>query len=135
LNRDFSWLDITHWKKIQKISAYDLLVRNSEFSITKFKLWIAEIESLDWEAQQELETNIKRWGYIRRQEQIANKMKEYENKLLPENIDYDQVPNLSLEEKEKLKKSRPTTLAQAGRISGVNPTGLNILLSLALNNR
>ena len=82
-----------------------------------------------------METNIKRWGYIRRQEQIANKMKEYENKLLPENIDYDRVPNLSLEEKEKLKKIKPTTLAQAGRIAGVNPTGLNILLSLALNNR
>jgi tRNA uridine 5-carboxymethylaminomethyl modification enzyme len=61
-------------------------------------------------------------------------MKEHENTLLPENIDYDQVPNLSLEEKEKLKKFKPATLAQAGKIAGVNPTGLQILLSLTLNN-
>ena len=64
---------------------------------------------------------------------LAEIIKEYENKLLPENVDYDQVPNLSLEEKEKLKRIKPTTLAQAGRISGINPTGLQILLSQVLN--
>jgi len=54
-------------------------------------------------------------------------MKRSENKLLPTNLDYDQIPNLSLEEKEKLKKIRPHSLAQAGRIAGINPTGLQIL--------
>jgi tRNA uridine 5-carboxymethylaminomethyl modification enzyme len=54
-------------------------------------------------------------------------MKEYD-KLLLKDIDYDQVPNLSLEEKEKLKKIRPVSLAQAGRIVGINPTGIQVLI-------
>lgn len=54
-------------------------------------------------------------------------MKEYD-KLLLKDVDYDQVPNLSLEEKEKLKKIRPVSLAQAGRIVGINPTGIQVLI-------
>jgi tRNA uridine 5-carboxymethylaminomethyl modification enzyme len=61
-------------------------------------------------------------------------MKKYENKLLPENIDYEQIPNLSLEEKEKLKRIRPVSLAQAGRIAGINPTGIQILSHYCRNN-
>ena len=55
-------------------------------------------------------------------------MKEYD-KLLLKDIDYDQVPNLSLEEKEKLKQIRPVSLAQAGRIVGINPTGIQVLIN------
>lgn len=54
-------------------------------------------------------------------------MKEYD-KLLLKDVDYDQIPNLSLEEKEKLKKIRPVSLAQAGRIVGINPTGIQVLI-------
>jgi tRNA uridine 5-carboxymethylaminomethyl modification enzyme len=133
LSEKLPQLDISKWRNFQKINAVDLLVKSSKLSLIELSPWVSEIKELTWEAQKELETNIKYKSYIERQEQIANKIKEYENKLLPENIDYDQVPNLSLEEKEKLKKTKPNTLAQAGRIAGVNPTGLQILLSLYLN--
>lgn len=56
------------------------------------------------------------------------------DKLTLENVDYDQVPNLSLEEKEKLKKIRPVSLAQAGRIVGINPIGIQMLINYCQNN-
>jgi len=60
-------------------------------------------------------------------------MKKYD-KLLLGDINYDQVPNLSLEEKEKLKEIRPVSLAQAGRIVGINPTGIQVLIHYCQNN-
>jgi len=60
-------------------------------------------------------------------------MKKYD-KQLPEDLDYDQIPNLSLEEKEKLKKIRPTSLAQARGIAGINPTGIQMLGHYCRNN-
>jgi tRNA uridine 5-carboxymethylaminomethyl modification enzyme len=61
-------------------------------------------------------------------------MKRYDDLPL-EDVDYDQVPNLSLEEKEKLKKIRPVSLAQAGRIVGINPTGIQMLIHYCQNIR
>ncbi|CAJ0641430.1 15208_t:CDS:2, partial [Entrophospora sp. SA101] len=96
--------------------------------LQELKFTLAElVQKLAWEAQRECEINIKYEGYIKRQKQEVEKMKKSESKLLPLNIDYDKIPNLSLEEKEKLKKIRPRSLAQAGRIAGINPTGLQVL--------
>ncbi|CAJ0874309.1 20014_t:CDS:2, partial [Entrophospora sp. SA101] len=97
--------------------------------LQELKFTLAElVQKLAWEAQRECEINIKYEGYIKRQKQEVEKMKKSESKLLPLNIDYDKIPNLSLEEKEKLKKIRPRSLAQAGRIAGINPTGLQVLV-------
>jgi tRNA uridine 5-carboxymethylaminomethyl modification enzyme len=54
-------------------------------------------------------------------------MRELGNKSLPPDIDYDKIHNLSKEEKEKLKKYRPSSLAEARQIAGINPTGLQLL--------
>ena len=54
-------------------------------------------------------------------------MKELENVKIPENIDYDKVINIASEAKDKLKKVMPTSLGQASRISGVNPSDIAIL--------
>ena len=58
----------------------------------------------------------------------ADKMISLEEKKIPENIDYEKVPNLASEARQKLKEVRPTTIAQAIRISGVNPADISILM-------
>ena len=76
----------------------------------------------------EVEIQIKYEGYIKKVEREAEKTLKNEEKQLPENIDYDKVPNLASEARQKLKEVRPISIGQALRISGVNPSDISILL-------
>ena len=67
-------------------------------------------------------------GYIKRQEEAAKKFAQAEGKRIPADFDYDGVPGLSGEIREKLKQVRPQSLGQAGRISGITPAALAVLL-------
>ena len=67
-------------------------------------------------------------GYIQKALQLVEKMKKLENKKIPENIDYDAVHSLATEARMKLKEVKPLNIAQASRISGVNPADTSILL-------
>jgi len=83
-----------------------------------------------------VEIEIKYEGYIRRQTQMVEKFRKLENKQIPEDMAYQDLPGLSKEVKEKLMKIRPSSLGQASRISGVTPAALSILLvALAKNER
>ena len=77
---------------------------------------------------EEVEIQIKYEGYIKKIEREAEKMLKNEEKQIPEDIDYDKVPNLASEARQKLKEVRPLNIAQAIRISGVNPSDISILL-------
>ncbi|MBI2784844.1 MAG: tRNA uridine-5-carboxymethylaminomethyl(34) synthesis enzyme MnmG [Legionella longbeachae] len=80
------------------------------------------------EVSEQIEIQNKYAGYIERQHQDIEKMRKHENTLLPESLNYSEVTGLSNEVIQKLTKIRPTTLAQAGRISGVTPAALSLLL-------
>lgn len=75
-----------------------------------------------------LEIEIKYSGYIRVQQEQIDKMRKLESKSLPENIDYKTIKGLRLEAQEKLNKFKPLNVGQAGRISGVNPADVSVLL-------
>ena len=77
---------------------------------------------------EEVEIQIKYEGYIKKVEREAEKMLKNSEKQIPEDIDYDKVPNLASEARQKLKEVRPLNIAQAIRISGVNPSDISILL-------
>ncbi len=78
---------------------------------------------------------IKYEGYINKAIKEANKLKQMESRKIPSDIDYHNIPNLAHEALEKLDKVRPETLAQASRISGVNPSDITmILVYLEMNN-
>ena len=71
---------------------------------------------------------IKYEGYIKKSEEEAQKLQDYEKITLKENIDYNKIPNLALEAREKLNKIKPTSIGQAMRISGVNPSDISVLM-------
>ena len=77
---------------------------------------------------EQVEIALKYQGYIERQKDEIAKTLAHENMRLPEDINYDEVPGLSFEVRQKLKARRPETLGQAGRISGVTPAAISLLL-------
>ena len=77
--------------------------------------------------QDQVEINLKYEGYIAKAYKEAEKMLKLEQKQIPNDIDYDKISNIASEARQKLKEVRPTTIAQAIRISGVNPADISIL--------
>ncbi len=83
-----------------------------------------------------IEINIKYEGYIKTQEAQIKEMRRLEGKALPTDLDYKTISGLRLEAQEKLNKHKPLNIGQAGRISGVNPADVSVLLIwLAANSK
>ncbi len=80
------------------------------------------------EVLEQVEIDIKYEGYINKSLEQAQRMKNYELKNIPDNINYDLIDNIALEAREKLKKIQPKTIGQASRISGVNPADISVLM-------
>jgi tRNA uridine 5-carboxymethylaminomethyl modification enzyme len=85
-------------------------------------------EVLDAAVQEQIEIQVKYSGYIGRQAKEVERQAYYENLKMPEKFDYFEVNGLSIEAKQKLNKHQPETLGQCGRISGVTPATLSLLL-------
>lgn len=83
--------------------------------------------ALSRQEKEQVEIQLKYEGYIHKEELKVNRLKRMEAKKIPANIDYSKIDGLATEGRQKLEKIRPTTLAQASRISGVNPADLAIL--------
>ena len=80
------------------------------------------------EVREQAEVNIKYRGYIEKEKENVAKLSRLENVKIPEDFDYIKLSSLSAEAKQKMNKVRPKTLAQAGRISGVSPADINVLM-------
>ena len=77
---------------------------------------------------EQVEIEIKYEGYIARQLRQVEQFKKTEKKLIPPDLDYDKVPSLRIEARQKLKFFRPVSIGQASRISGVSPADVSVLL-------
>ena len=77
---------------------------------------------------EQVNIHIKYDGYIRRQKKQVEQFQKLENKRIPDDLDYDEVPSLRLEARQKLKAVRPVSVGQASRISGVSPADISVLL-------
>ncbi|AGF47299.1 glucose inhibited division protein A [Candidatus Kinetoplastibacterium desouzaii TCC079E] len=77
---------------------------------------------------EQIDINIKYDGYVLRQMDEVKRFSDYENQLIPNNIDYDNLKNLSIEARQKLKEYKPETIGQASRVSGVTPAAISVLL-------
>ncbi|GLB59224.1 tRNA uridine-5-carboxymethylaminomethyl(34) synthesis enzyme MnmG [Cytobacillus sp. NCCP-133] len=109
------------------IRASDLLKR-PEMTYEHIQKLIPAEGTLDPDVTEQVEIQIKYEGYIEKSLQQVERLKKMENKKIPENIDYDAINGLASEAKQKLKEVRPLSIAQASRISGVNPADISILL-------
>ena len=109
------------------ISGIDLMKRPeiSYFDIVK----MVNLENpLSYEYGECLNIEVKYQGYIDKSFKEASRVLKLETVNIPQDIDYKDIPNLASEAREKLNKVRPVTIAQASRISGVNPSDISILL-------
>lgn len=101
------------------------LIKRPEISI-EFLNTLIDIP-YNQEIQEQVAINLKYEGYIEKAYKEAEKLLKLEKKQIPHDIDYDKVTNIASEARQKLKEVRPTTIAQAIRISGVNPSDISIL--------
>ena len=88
---------------------------------------LSESDIMD-EVLESAEIRIKYEGYIQREKVIAEKIQRLEKVKIPEDINYSELLSISTEARQKLSKIRPASIGQAGRISGVSPSDVNILL-------
>ena len=93
-----------------------------------FAMEVCGEKKLPADVIEQVEIEIKYEGYIIRQKRQVEQYKKMETKKIPENLDYDEVPSLRLEARQKLKQFKPVSVGQASRISGVSPADVSVLL-------
>ncbi len=104
------------------------LLRRTELKYEDLKQIDKEREELPRDVKEEVEIEIKYKGYIKLQQQQVEKFKKLEKKLLPQEINYEEIKGLRLEARQKLNKIKPNSVGQASRISGVSPADISVLL-------
>lgn len=107
----------------KQISLKDLLKRPSA-NIEKIKAFYPEIDNFPEEIKREVEVSVKYEGYIKQEIERSKYLKELEKWKIPEDIDFDLIPTLSNELKEKFKKYKPRDLREANYIPGITPSAL-----------
>ena len=110
----------------EKITALEFL-RRPDVTFLELEQITQTIEE-EFDIKDQALIEIKYSGYIQKAYKEAEKLKKLETRKIPVDMDYNKVLNLALEAKEKLEKVRPSTIAQAARISGVNPSDITMLL-------
>ena len=104
--------------------SYKAIIKLVEVSGIKLEISHPNLE----EVLEQVEIEVKYSGYIKKALDQSKKMRSYDERKIPDNINYDDVDNIALEAREKFKKIRPTTVGQASRISGVNPADISVLV-------
>jgi tRNA uridine 5-carboxymethylaminomethyl modification enzyme len=104
------------------------LIRRPELDYDKLSPIDKGRTELPWDVREQVNILIKYDGYITRQIKQVENFKKLEKKKIPENFNYDDVPSLRIEARQKLKKYQPLSIGQASRISGVSPADISVLL-------
>jgi tRNA uridine 5-carboxymethylaminomethyl modification enzyme len=115
----------------QKIKLYQILSRPhiGIEDLRKPLFWLDRyISTFDAEFVEQAEINMKYEGYIQKEQDMANKINRLEDVFLRVDLNYNGMPSLSIEARQKLTKQKPRTIGQASRISGVTPSDISVLL-------
>ena len=104
------------------------ILKRTEITYESLKAIDKNRPELGEQVKEEVEIQVKYEGYIKLQEAQVEKFKKMERKLIPEDINYDDVKGICIEARQKLEKHRPNSIGQASRISGVSPADISVLL-------
>lgn len=104
------------------------LLKRPELNYDKLKALDPERPELAVDVQEQVNIQIKYEGYIRQQLKQVEQFKKLENKLLPDNIQYEEIKGLRIEAQQKLSAIRPVSIGHASRITGVSPADISVLL-------
>ena len=104
------------------------LLKRTELNYEKLKYIDENSPKLSRMEEKQVEIQIKYEGYIKLQEDQVEKFKKLEKKLLPDDINYEDIKGLRIEARQKLNKIKPNSVGQASRISGVSPADISVLL-------
>ena len=104
------------------------LLKRAEITYASLEAIDENRPKLREQVREEVEIQVKYDGYIKMQEAQVEKFKKMEKKLLPEDINYEEINGISLEARQKLNKHKPHSIGQASRISGVSPADISVLL-------
>jgi tRNA uridine 5-carboxymethylaminomethyl modification enzyme len=104
------------------------LIRRPELDYSKLATIDPERPNLPNDVAEQVNILIKYEGYITRQKKQVEEFKKLEHKKIPSDVDYDEVPSLRTEARQKLKLYQPISIGQASRISGVSPADISVLL-------
>ena len=125
------WLSEKGSSSLREKSSFYTLIKRPEIDFEKVKSLLQNITEMpvtEDEVIEQIVIKIKYEDYLNREKQNAEKLDKWENLPINPTFDYDLLKALSFEGKEKLKRSRPVTIGQASRISGVSPSDVSILL-------
>jgi tRNA uridine 5-carboxymethylaminomethyl modification enzyme len=114
-------------EKLFKIYSRPNILFKEMSLINKVKAFI-EKNSIEENAIEQAEVSIKYSGYIKKELNNVKKLKKLERLAIPNAFNYDILPSLSSEAKEKLNRVRPKSISQASRISGIKPSDLSVIL-------
>lgn len=103
------------------------ILRQPQLVIESLSPFLENIKHYAEDVLREVETQVRYEGYLKRQQELVDRFKEMESVFIPRDIDYSAVSGLTAEAVEKLGKTRPLTLGQAGRIPGITPAAINCL--------
>ena len=104
------------------------ILKRTEISYASLEAIDKDRSKLPEQVREEVEIQVKYDGYIKLQEAQVEKFKKMEKKLIPDDINYDEINGICLEARQKLKKHKPHSIGQASRISGVSPADISVLL-------
>ncbi len=104
------------------------LLKRAEITYASLEAIDKDRPVLKEQVKEEVEIQVKYDGYIKMQENQVEKFKKMEKKILPDDLDYEEIKGISLEARQKLNKHKPHSIGQASRISGVSPADISVLL-------
>jgi len=113
--------------KLYKIASRPQLNFDDLMQLDAVKTFVAQ-NNIDEPVKEQAEIHLKYAGYIEKEKLNADKLNRLENIPIPDDFDFSKIKSISYEGREKLMKIRPKTIAQAGRISGVSPSDISVLL-------
>lgn len=113
--------------KMYKAFARPQISMNDILSFAEVKQFVSE-NLITVDVLEQVSIHLKYAGYINKEQNTADKLNRLEHVRIPKGFDFNQIKSISIEARQKLTKIAPTTIAQAGRISGVSPSDISVLL-------